>query len=220
MADAVKGSRRYESPKRQEQARATRRAIVEAARSLFLARGYAGTTIDAVAREAGVAVQTVYAAFGSKPEILKTVVDVAVAGADAPVPLIDPNAVKAIGAEPDVHRRVRMFAALLGRVQGRTAAVAQVAREAASSDPDVGEVWRAMQAGRAEGMADVVPGLVGDGAPPRPLEEIRDLLYVLTSPEVYQLFVVDRLWTPERYEDWLAESVEAVVSRPGQVRSG
>ena len=100
MADVVKGSaapRRYTSPKRQEQARATRRAIVEAARALFLARGYAGTTIDAVAGEAGVAVQTVYAAFGSKAQILKTVLDVAVVGDDAPVPLVDREAVKAFG---------------------------------------------------------------------------------------------------------------------------
>lgn len=214
MADAVKGSRRYESPKRQEQARATRRAIVEAARSLFLSRGYSGTTIDAVAREAGVAVQTVYAAFGAKPEILKTVIDVAVAGGEAPQPLVDSEAVRTIDAQPDIHGRARTLAALLGRIQGRTAAVAQVVREAASADPEVGELWRSMQADRSARMIGAARSLVGDGVAPRPLEEIRDLLYVLTSPEVYQLFVVDRLWTPERYEDWLAESLEAVVSRP------
>lgn len=190
---------------------------MEAARSLFLARGYAGTTIDAVAREAGVAVQTVYAGFGSKPEILKTVIDVAVAGGDAP-PLVDSGAVRTIDAEPDVHERVRMLAALLGRVQGRTAAVAQVAREAATADPEVGEVWRAMQADRSARMLDAARSLVGGGPALRPLEEIADVLYVLTGPEVYQLFVVDRLWTPERYEEWLAQSVAAVVSRPGSGR--
>jgi len=219
MADAVKGSRRYESPKRQEQARATRRAIVAAARALFLTRGYAGTTIDAVAREAGVAVQTVYAAFGSKPEILRTVIDVAVADGDASAPPVARDAVEAIAGEPDLDRRARLFAAVLGRNQGRTAAVAQVAREAASADPEVGDLWRAMQADRAAGMAEAARSLVGAGPAPRPLEEIRDLLYVLSSPEVYQLFVVDRLWTPERYEEWLAESVRALVSPPDPDRS-
>jgi len=206
--------RRYESPKRQEQARATRRAIVEAARALFLSRGYAGTTIDAVARDAGVAVQTVYAAFGSKHEILKTVIDVAVGGDESSVALLDRDAVEALRAEPDLHRRVRMLAALLRDVQGRTAAMAQVAREAASADIDVGELWRAMQEARATGMAEAARTLVGGGPAPRPLEEIRDVLYVLTAPEVYQLFVVDRLWTPERYEEWLVEAVEAVVTPP------
>jgi TetR/AcrR family transcriptional regulator, regulator of autoinduction and epiphytic fitness len=210
MADAVKPSRRYESPKRQEQARATRRAIVEAARALFLARGYAQTTIEAIAREAGVAVQTVYAAFGSKPEVLKTVIDVAVAGHDTPAALVDDDALSAIGDEPDLDRRVRMFAALLADVQGRTAAVAQVAREAASADREAAEVWRAMQASRAAGMAEAARSLAGVG--PGTLEQIADVLYVLTSPEVYQLFVVDRLWTPERYREWLVESVGAVVS--------
>ncbi len=220
MANVVKGSRRYDSPKRQEQARATRRAIVDAARALFLARGYAGTTIDAIAREAGVAVQTVYAAFGSKPEILRTVVDVAVAGHDAPAALVDRDALEAVADEPDVDRRVRLFASLLAGIQGRTAAVAQVAREAASADREVGEVWRAMQADRAAVMAEAARSLVGDGPAPRPLEEIGDVLYVLTSPEVHQLFVVDRLWTPERYEEWLVESVEAVLTPPRRGRSG
>lgn len=215
----MKPPRRYESPKRQEQARATRRAIVEAARALFLSRGYAGTTIDAVARDAGVAVQTVYAAFGSKHEILKTVVDVAVGGDESSVALLDRDAVRALQAEPDLGRRVRVLAALLRDVQGRTAAVAQVVREAASADIEVGEVWRAMQAGRSTAMAQAARSLVGDGPAPSPLDEIRDVLYVLTSPEVYQLFVVDRLWTPERYEEWLVESVEAVLTRPPRDRS-
>jgi AcrR family transcriptional regulator len=219
VAEVVRSPRRYESPKRQEQARATRRAIVEAARALFLSRGYAGTTIDTVARDAGVAVQTVYAAFGSKHEILKTVIEVAVAGDETSVALLDPDAVKALQAEPDLRRRVRMLAALLRDAQGRTAAMAQVAREAASADIEVGELWRAMQAGRATGMAQAARSLVGDGPPPRPLEEVRDVLYVLTSPEVYQLFVVDRLWTPERYEEWLVEAVEAVVIPPPRDRS-
>ena len=217
MAGAVKGPsphRRYESPKRQEQARATRRAIVDAAHSLFLARGYAGTTIDAIAGEAGVAVQTVYAVFGSKPEILKTVLDVAVAGDDAPVPLIDTGAVQAIVAESDVGRRVRMFASLIAGIQGRTAAVTVVAREAAGSDADVAQVWRAMQSERAERMAQAAAGLVG-GSGAAAVAEVGDVLYVLTSPDVHLLFVADRGWTPARYERWLAGAVERLFTGAG-----
>lgn len=214
MSDA-KGPRRYESPKRRQQARATRRHIVEAGRSLFLSRGYGGTTIEAIAGEAGVAVQTVYAVFGSKPHILKTVLDVAASGEDAPATLLDPEAVEALGREPEPGRRVRMFAALVGDAQGRTAAVAQVAREAAAADPEVAQMWRVMQAGRAEAMAEAARSLVGNGSPARPLEEICDLLWVLCSPEVHQLFVAERLWTPERYEEWLAAAIGPLVASGG-----
>jgi len=217
-ADA-KGPRRYESPKRRQQARATRRAIVEAGRSLFLSRGYGGTTIEAIAGEAGVAVQTVYAVFGSKPHILRSVLDVAVTGEDAPAPpLLDPDAMRVIGLEPDPARRVRMFAALVGDVLGRTAAVTQVAREAAAADPEMAQMWRAMQDSRTGGMAEAARVLVGDGdgdgdgLPVRPLDEIRDLLWVLCGPEVHQLFVAERLWTPERYEEWLVSAIEPVVN--------
>jgi len=243
VSDAPKGPRRYESPKRQQQARATRRAIVEAGRSLFLSRGYGGTTIEAIAGEAGVAVQTVYAVFGSKPHILSSVLDVAVAGHDSPAALLDREAVRAIGLEPDAGRRVRMFAALMRDVQGRTAAVAQVAREASTTDPEMAQMWHVMQDNRAQEMAEAARSLVGDALPPaqgaaralppaqgadralppaqgaaralphaRPLDEIRDVLWVLCSPEVYQLFVAERLWTPERYEEWLAEAIELLVS--------
>ena len=212
--------RRYESPKRRQQARATRRAIVEAGRSLFLSRGYGGTTIEAIAGEAGVAVQTVYAVFGSKPHILRTVLDVAVTGEDAPAPpLLDPDAMRAIGLEPDPARRVRMFAALVADVLGRTAAVTQVAREAAAADPEMAQMWRAMQDGRTEAMAEAARVLVGDAARDRPggrsLDEIRDMLWVLCGPEVHQLFVAERLWTPERYEEWLVSAIEPLVAPAG-----
>lgn len=218
MSDA-KGPRRYESPKRRQQARATRRAIVEAGRSLFLSRGYAGTTIEAIAGEAGVAVQTVYAVFGSKPHILRAVLDVAGTGEDVPAPLLDPDAIRTIGLEPDPATRVRMFAALVGDVLGRTAAVAQVAREAAAADPEMAQMWRAMQDARTEGMAEAARVLVGDaGEPPaqpaRTLDEVRDLLWVLCGPEVHQLFVAERLWTPERYEEWLVSAIAPLLN-PG-----
>jgi len=206
---------------------------VEAGRSLFLSRGYGGTTIEAIAGEAGVAVQTVYAVFGSKPHILSSVLDVAVAGHDSPAALLDREAVRAIGLEPDAGRRVRMFAALMRDVQGRTAAVAQVAREASTTDPEMAQMWHVMQDNRAQEMAEAARSLVGDALPPaqgaaralppaqgaaralphaRPLDEIRDVLWVLCSPEVYQLFVAERLWTPERYEEWLVEAIESLVS--------
>ena len=219
MSDAPKGPRRYESPKRQQQARATRRAIVEAGRSLFLSRGYGGTTIEAIAGEAGVAVQTVYAVFGSKPHILKTVLDVAVAGDDSPAALLGGEAFRVIGLEPDAGRRVRIFAALMRDVQGRTAAVAQVAREASTTDPEMAQMWHVMQDNRAQGMAEAARSLVGPAGVVKagPLDEIRDVLWVLCSPEVHQLFVAERLWTPERYEEWLVAAIEPLVSpdRPG-----
>ena len=120
-------ARRYVSEVRDEQARRTRRAIVTAARELFLAQGYAATTIDAIAEEAHVSRRTVFNAVGGKVALLKLALDWAIVGDDEPVPLADRPAIKAIQAERD-PRRVRPMAV---RQPRRPAATTQLTNQRA-----------------------------------------------------------------------------------------
>src|SRR5436190_14443587 len=104
MAKTVKARRRYESPVRDEQARRTRRAVLDAAHRFFREHGYAGTTIGAIAGEANVSVETVYKLFGNKAGLVKAVFDVAIVGDDEQVPLMQREFVRRNIAEPDARR--------------------------------------------------------------------------------------------------------------------
>src|SRR5689334_1782508 len=110
MAVPVKSRRSYESPARREQARTTRRSVLRAAGELFRERGYASTTIGAIAAAAGVSAETVYAAFGSKLALLAELIDVSIAGDDRPVPVLERDWVAALRDEPDPRRRARILA--------------------------------------------------------------------------------------------------------------
>src|SRR5579875_1052952 len=127
----------YRSPRRQEQARRTRARICAAATGQFLAAGYAGTTIKAVAAAAGVSVPTVEAAFGTKARLLKAAIDVATAGDDAPVAMLDRSWAAAAGATPDPERFVAGFAAVLTASAERAAGLVLAALDAAAQDPDI-----------------------------------------------------------------------------------
>ena len=118
MTEHVK-PRGYHAPRRQEQARRTRRAILDAATRLFAERGYAATTMAAVADRAGVALDTVYAAVGPKPVLSRLLVDTAISGTDAPVPALERDYVRAIRAEPDAARKLTLYAQAIGRIQQR-----------------------------------------------------------------------------------------------------
>lgn len=211
MAKDVK--RRYESPQRREGARATRLAVLEAARTLFLERGYGATTLQAVADAASVSVATVYAAFGNKRTVLKELVDVSIAGDDEPVAIIDRPWVAKLRAEPDRARRVRMFAANGRRILDRRSAVDAVVRAAAATDPEIGELWDDLRRQRREGqgrLLSLVAGAEGVRAGLHP-EEAADILYAVLSPETYLTLVGERGWAPERYEAWTVEVIEGLL---------
>lgn len=203
--------RQYDSSKRREQARATRRAILDAARALFVERGYPATTLQAVADEAGVAVQTVYATFGNKMELLRQVIDVAVVGDDEAIPLIQREAVQRIEAEADQRTRARLQAVLIREIAERTAPVAMVARGAAGADPEAAELWRRFMAERRVGMAHAARVLSGRDGLRLPIEDAADVIHVLWSPEVYTMLVHELGWTAERYETWMTDALERLL---------
>jgi AcrR family transcriptional regulator len=209
----VKPRRRYDSTNRQEQARRTRRAVLDAARQLFLDRGYAATTVAAIAAEAGVSVETVYKAVGSKAALVKAVVDVSIVGDDEPVPLMERERIQRIRAEPDPRVQLRMYGEHLTDSLPRSVPVQLLVREAAASDPGAAGVWSEMSAERLTGMTYFAQELDGHGhlRPDLTVDDARDILWAYNSAELYELLVLRRGWSPDRYGRWVAESLIAAL---------
>lgn len=203
--------RSYDSPKRHEQALATRRSILDAARVLFLDGGYAGTTIQAIADAAGVAVQTVYATFGNKREVLTQLVDVAVAGDDEPIPLAERFELQAIDDEPDQRRRVVLQARLIRQILERAGPLGAVARQATVVDPQFAELWDGQMRVRRIGLGEAARSIAGRDGLRIELDAAGDLLWALSGPEAYEMFIRDLGWSFDEYESWLSDVIERML---------
>ncbi|WP_426513998.1 TetR/AcrR family transcriptional regulator [Dactylosporangium sp. McL0621] len=208
--------RRYESARRQEQARQTRRAILAAAAKLFVEPGYAATPLTAVAAEAGVAVQTVYAVFGSKRQLLSQLVDVTIAGDDEPVALPDRAFVAEIAALPDPRAKLARYARHLSATNARLADVIIALAGAASADPDAAEIWRKNADERRHGMGLFAAELAATGElrPDHDVESAADVLWLAMDIRNYDWLVRRRGWSPQRYERWYVDTVAAAILRP------
>jgi AcrR family transcriptional regulator len=213
MSPPVKPRRSYDASRRQEQARRTRRVMLQAAHRLFLERGYPATTMPAVAEAAGVSVQSVYKAFGNKAALLKAVFDVAMAGDDEPVPMLQRAALGRVRDEPDPRRKLELYGEFVAAVTPRHVPVQLLAKAAATTDPEAAGVWEQLQAERLEGLTMFARALADAGhlRPDVSVEEARDLLWTCNSPETYDLLVLQRGWTPERYGRWVAGSLTAAL---------
>jgi AcrR family transcriptional regulator len=213
MSGAVKPPRRYDVSSRQEQARQNRRAVLDAARRLFLERGYAGTTMAAIAAEAGLSVETVYKGFENKPGLVKAVFDVSIVGDDEPVPLMEREKIRRMRAEADPHRRLRMYGEHLAEVAPRSVPVQLLIRSAAASDPGAADVWAQLQAERLTGMTAFASHLATQGSlrPELTMEDARDVLWLYTSAEVYELLAIQRGWPAERFGQWVADMLIAAL---------
>jgi AcrR family transcriptional regulator len=208
--------RAYHSPRRAEQRRATRRAVLDAARRLFVSHGYAATTIEAVAMEAQVSPETVYATFGTKRALLSELIDVAIAGDDAPVPILERPWVGEMRAEPDPRARLRILARNGRLMLERWGDLAAALSGAAAADPKIAELWERNKEQRLAGQRALLriategttlqEGLSSDAA--------ADVLFAVGSPEVYRLLVVDRAWSLARFERWYAETLERLLLPP------
>ena len=213
MSPPVKPRRPYDASGRQEQARRSRLVMLQAAHRLFLERGYSATTMPAVAEAAGVSVQSVYKAFGNKAALLKTVFDVAMAGDDEPVPMLQRAALGRVRDEPDPRRKLELYGEFVAEVTPRHVPVQLLARAAAATDPEAAGVWEQLQAERLAGLTGFARALHDEGhlRPDVPMEEARDLLWTCNSPETYDLLVLQRGWTPERYGRWVADTLIAAL---------
>ncbi len=208
MADAVKPVRVYVSPRRKEQAAVTRKAILDAARRLFERDGYAATAMPSVAAEARVAVKTVYLAFGTKPELLRTVWDHRLAGDEAAVPVLERSWYRQVEADDSAQAKLRLLARQSGGVKRRTGRLLIVIRDAASVDPEISALWEEIETKLHQVSRAVVDQLVTAGALGRDLDPsaTADVLWTLNHPSTWHLLVVRRGWSDEAYQTWLEQA--------------
>jgi AcrR family transcriptional regulator len=203
----------YTSTLRAAQARATRRAIVDAAAQLFIERGYGATTVDAIAEAAGVSRKTVFTSVGGKTEALKLAIDWAIAGDDEPVPMLKRPHVKAMQHEPDVRQILASQARYVRQAAARTAPLHQVVQSAAGLDADIGALAEDGRAQRIRGMRIMAQTLADRGAlkPDLTPSEAADILWLLIDPGVYHRLVIEQKWTPDRYQDWLTDALISLL---------
>jgi AcrR family transcriptional regulator len=203
-----KSRRPYHSPHRQEQARQTRRAILDAALRLFVRRGYSGASLAEIAQEAGVSLKTVEAAFGTKAKLLAALWDVSVVGDDEAVSLAERAWFREMLAEPDPRRQLALHARNARQIKQRVGALIEVVRVAAWSDPEIGARWRLIQDQFMENQRMVAESLAAKGAlrPGLDAAGAAETLWMLNHPSVYCLAVFERAWSDDRYEDWLADA--------------
>lgn len=221
MLSPVKPARRYDATRRRELATHNRHAILDAARGLFLERGFAATTMPGIAAAAGVSVQTVYKAFGNKPGLAKAVFDVAIAGDDEPVPMVQREALGRVRNEPDPRKKFELYGQHLAAVAPRHVPIQLLIHSAAATDPEAGRVWRQLQDEGLRGMNVFARSLHADGHLRSDVSasEARDVLWTYNSAELYQLLVIERGWTPKRYGRWVAAALSAALLPSGEDRT-
>lgn len=195
--------------------------MVEAARALFLERGYAATTVEAISESSDTPQATVYRLFGSKLGILKALLDVSIGGDDQPVAMAQRPAVREMVAVPDPRRQLAAFAAVVRQVMVRAAPVHRILADAARSDAAAAGLLGEIARQRQTGQRLLARSLARSHALRAGLKErdAADIVYALASPEVYGLLVFDRGWHPDRYETWLRDTLAAQLLAPATERS-
>lgn len=215
--------RRYHSPRRQAQAEATRRQVVEAARHLFALHGYAATTLPAIAAEAGVSTATVTAQFGTKLALLDSLIKINVRGDADPAELAVRAWWQEMLAEPDPLQQLRRYAAITRQIHERTVEIAEIVRGAATADPEIAALRRRLGESHLQDAHQVADSLAEKGALSADVTVARaaDLLWALGSSEMYRVLVVDRGWSPAEYERWLASALIAeLLAQPSHPQRG
>jgi AcrR family transcriptional regulator len=209
MPEPVKRDSPRKSGRGQARTRLARRAVVDTARTLFLERGYAATTIEAISEHSDVPSATVYRLFSSKLGILRALLDTSIAGDDQPLAVQERPDVASLFTEPDPYKLLAGFAGVTTTINQRTNDVYRALMSAAGSDPAAAELLGEIQQQRDQGQRRIARSLSRAHALKPGLRErdAADLIHALMSPEVYRLLVGDRGWTPERYKQWLATTL-------------
>ncbi|MET0767180.1 MAG: helix-turn-helix domain-containing protein [Aeromicrobium sp.] len=207
MPDSVK-TRRYRSPARAEQSERTRVAILTAARELFTTQGYARTTVRQVADAAGVHPDTLYAAIGRKPQIMRALVEAALSGQSDPVAAQERDYVQQIRQASRATEMIDIYAGAISAIQQRLAPVYAALRVAADSDESCATLWHEISERRAANMLLFAADLrsTGDLRDDLSDQEVADVVWSMNAAEYWDLLVVRRGWTAERFAGWLADA--------------
>jgi AcrR family transcriptional regulator len=201
--------RRYHSPQRQQLAQLTRRTILEAARRLFAAQGYAATTLPDIAREANVSPPTITAVFGTKARLLNDLIHLMVRGDTESPPLAQRSWWQAMLSETDPRRQLTLHATNVRHIHSRSADVAEIVRGAATADPEIASMLHQLADARLTDARMVAQSLLQKNALAASVtvERAADLLWTLSSHDLYRMLVVEQHWPAEDYEQWLASTL-------------
>ncbi|MFY1677102.1 TetR/AcrR family transcriptional regulator [Streptomyces sp. WMMC905] len=196
---------------RAEKAHRTRKRMLDAAAELFTEHGWAGTTVEDIARSAGVGVQTVYFTFGTKRAVLKELLDTVIAGDFDPVATLERPWAHEVVDSPDPAAQLALQAAGARRVLQRATPVLEVVRGAAGSDPELAALWQANQEQRhavqlrfSEALMSKTGGTLRGG---HDAASAADIAFAVLGPETFRLLVTGRGWTPDRWERWAADAL-------------
>ncbi len=221
MTDQVKsnsaGKRAYHSPRRAEQAAETRRAVLEAARELFVTSGYTASTIAEIASRATVSVDTVYATVGRKPAILRELVETAISGSEHVVPADQRDYVARMRAAGSAREMLTIYAHAITGIQQRLAPVFIALRDAAVTDPECAALWTEIGRRRAMNMRRLADDLRATGELRGDLsdEQVADIIWSMNAAEYWVLLVRERSWTPEQFAAWLTDAWTRLLLAPG-----
>jgi AcrR family transcriptional regulator len=213
MGSPQPAPRAYRSSRRVTQAHQTRQQVLAAAAAVFLDRGYAGATVRVIAREAGVSVPTVEALFGTKARVLKAAIDVAIAGDDEPVAVLDREWTGAALAAETAEDLLAIAASVLGPAQARSAGLVLAVLEGSPTDPGLADLAAQLIAQRSTTAAWLVDALTRT-APLRPgcsKREAVDTLWILMDPAIFDRLSRQRAWTQQRYQGWFARSARRLL---------
>ena len=207
----VKPRRRYDSPRRAEQARQTRAEVTGAAHRLFLRDGFAATTIAAIAAEAHVSAETIYKAFGGKPGLVRAICEQALAG-EGPVPA-ETRSDNLQASEPDPRQIIRGWGRLSAEIAPRVSPILLLLRAAAFTDPEMASLRAEIEASRLTRMTRNARTLVAGGHLRAGItaEKAGEILWTYSSPELYELLVVNRRWPPQEYGAFIADAMIAAL---------
>ena len=210
---AERPRRKYDASGRRARAQRTREDVIQAARRLFVERGYVATTVNDIAAAARVSPETIYKTFGSKTTLVAAVARALIRGDADATPLRERPVIDQIRAESDPRAQLQRYARLLAEVQPRVAPRVAVLREASRSELALEETLRALEADRLEGMTEFASQFAKAGARRAGVtaRTAADVLWTFNSPEIYELLVVRRGWSLARYEKWIAEQLTAAL---------
>jgi len=211
-----KTARAYHSPQREQQARRTRERVIRAATRQFLANGYAASTMRSIAVTAGVSVPTVELAFRTKPALLKAVIDVAIAGDDEPVPVLQRDWAAAAQATSSVADFLAIVGDVVRRAETRSAPLVVVAYEAAPADPEIKALIRQLEAQRATTVAWIVDGIISRAVlrPGLRRQAAIDTIWLLMDPVVFCRLTGSRRWSADQFERWFVDSIQRLLLPP------
>jgi len=208
--------RPYDNSRRLAQAQTTRLRLIDAAKTLFLERSYAGTTLESVAEAAEVSLPTLYRLFGSKRALLATVLETSFVGDDQPVSFVDRPAVQAALSEPDPAALLDAFSSIARDFMDRSSGILHVLATAAQTDAEAADLLAEIRRQRHTGQSRIVAALIERGALDPTLDpaEASDFVYLLWSPDTHRTLTVERGWTPQQYENWLARAMRSTLLPP------